>query len=128
MGTGGTGAGTGGAATGGTSSGGPGDGLGPGLQYPPGDNDTCSNIGGSCSDDGDPGICRLYNDSEGRCETCTSCSGRGQFCTSSSDCDILFHCYQNKCVGHCPLMYPQVCGNPSDCVDIGHPDTGVCLN
>jgi hypothetical protein len=70
-------------------------------------------------------VCRFFTPAEGRCETCSPCGNLGDFCSRSSECDILFMCYAGVCTNICPLdtMY---CGPIDDCLDIGHPTYGVC--
>ncbi|MCC6215317.1 MAG: hypothetical protein IT376_10635 [Polyangiaceae bacterium] len=118
--------GTGGTASGGTSGTGGASGLDPGLALPDGSGTPCSTPGGM----GDcPGIevCRISGPSEGRCESCSGCGNLNAACSSSADCDILFQCYLGHCVGFCDLQYPQLCGNPDDCVNVGHATHGVCM-
>ena len=70
-------------------------------------------------------VCRFFTPAEGRCESCSPCGNLGDFCSRSSECDILFMCYAGVCTNICPLgtMY---CGPIDDCLDIGHPTYGVC--
>lgn len=101
-------------------------GTDPALGLPDGNGAPCPNVGGSCSAGGDPGICRIYSQTEGRCESCTSCSGLNQFCAQSSDCDILFQCYQGQCIELCDLTVG--CSGVLDwCVDVGNDQYGVCV-
>jgi hypothetical protein len=70
-------------------------------------------------------VCRPASAETGRCESCDSCGHLFDFCNSSDECDIVFTCFQNSCVGICPLG-TTACGPVDDCLDIGHPTHGVC--
>ncbi|MGE0326654.1 MAG: hypothetical protein AB7K71_29870 [Polyangiaceae bacterium] len=101
-------------------------GMDPDLGLPDGNGSACSNIGGGCTAADGPGICRIYSQTEGRCESCTSCNNLNQPCTQSSECDILFQCYQGKCIGLCDLNVG--CSGVTDwCVNVGNSQYGVCV-
>ncbi|MEZ4370314.1 MAG: hypothetical protein R3B07_05785 [Polyangiaceae bacterium] len=101
-------------------------GMDPDLGLPDGNGSACSNIGGGCTAADGPGICRIYSQTEGRCESCTSCNNLNQPCTQSSDCDILFQCYQGQCIGLCDLNVG--CSGVTDwCVNVGNSQYGVCV-
>lgn len=70
-------------------------------------------------------VCRFYNSSEGRCESCQSCGNLNALCNASDECDILFSCFQGRCANFCTLGSFE-CGPPDDCIDIGHPTKGAC--
>ncbi len=70
-------------------------------------------------------VCRISGPNQGTCETCTQCGNLGAFCSSSSQCDILFQCYLGKCTNICPLG-TSYCGPPQDCINVGHATHGVC--
>lgn len=99
-------------------------GLDPDLALPDPSGEVCTYPGdlGAC-----PGIavCRFYTPAEGRCESCSPCGNLDDFCTLSSECDILFSCYLGRCTNFCTLG-TQECGPVEDCIDIGHPTRGVC--
>jgi hypothetical protein len=98
--------------------------LDPDLELPDPSGAPCSTPGSMTEC---PGIevCRFFTPAEGRCESCEPCGNLGDYCTRSSECDILFMCYAGACTNICPLgtMY---CGPVEDCLDIGHPTYGVC--
>lgn len=102
--------------------------LDPNLATPPESNPPCTTPGsrGEC---GFLEICRHFSAEESRCESCDdgTCNGLGQPCSRTAECDILFTCYLGRCTGTCDLTTPQVCGVPTDCIDVGHPTHGVCL-
>lgn len=102
--------------------------LDPNLSTPPASNSPCT-IPGASFECGPLEICRHFSAEESRCESCDdgTCNGLNQPCASSSECDILFTCYFGRCTGTCDLTTPQVCGNPSDCTNVGHPTHGVCM-
>jgi hypothetical protein len=95
------------------------------LEVPAGCGTTCSAYGFS-SDCGSLEICRLKDTTTGVCESCSPCGNLNASCTASSECDILFTCYLNRCTAMCDFTTPQTCGNPSWCLDVGHPTHGVC--
>jgi hypothetical protein len=70
-------------------------------------------------------VCRFFDGTQGRCETCSPCNGRDQPCSQSSECDILFACYDGFCTNFCDLG-TQECGSVQDCINVGHPTKGVC--
>ena len=98
--------------------------LDPGLSLPDPSGPACTTPGslGEC-----PflDVCRFYTSTQGRCESCTSCNNLGAACSASSDCDILFMCWQGKCTNFCTLGTTE-CGPPANCLNIGHPTKGVC--
>jgi hypothetical protein len=98
--------------------------LDPGLSLPDPSGPACATPGslGEC-----PflDVCRFYTSAQGRCESCTTCNNLGAACSASSDCDILFMCWQGKCTNFCTLGTTE-CGPPANCLDIGHPTKGVC--
>jgi hypothetical protein len=96
-------------------------GMSPDLDLP-GPGDPCTVPGSSC-----PGIkvCRIATPTGGRCEGCTTCGNLHAPCTESSECDILFQCYQGKCATICPLG-SSYCGPVTNCLDVGHATHGVC--
>ena len=100
--------------------------MDPALDLPSGSGAPCSNIGGSCSAGGNPGICRIYSQTEGRCEGCTNCGNLNALCSASSECDILFQCYEGRCIGLCDLAL-GCSGVVEWCVDVGHDTNGVCV-
>jgi hypothetical protein len=121
--TGGGGGGTGG--SGGTATGGGGGtGLDPNLSLPSPSGQLCSTPGYGT---GCPSlqVCRISAPNQGTCEGCTQCGNLGAFCSSSSQCDILFQCYLGKCTNICPLG-TSYCGPPQDCINVGHATHGVC--
>ena len=75
-----------------------------------------------------PGIqvCRFYDSSSGRCESCGPCGNLNAPCSASNQCDILFMCYLGKCTNFCTLGTFE-CGPIDDCIDIGHATKGVCI-
>ena len=70
-------------------------------------------------------VCRFYDSVEGRCESCSPCGNLGDFCSASSECDILFLCYRGRCTNFC-MLDTTMCGAIADCIDVGHPSWGVC--
>jgi hypothetical protein len=100
--------------------------LDPALSVPPRGSEPCETPGsfGECSG---IAVCRLYAAEESRCESCETCGNLNASCSASNECDILFTCYLGRCTAMCSFETPQTCGNPSDCVDVGHPTYGVCL-
>jgi hypothetical protein len=98
--------------------------LDPGLALPDPSGMPCT-MPGSLTECPGVEVCRFYTASEGRCESCTTCNNLGAFCTASSDCDILFMCYKNKCTNFCQLGTSE-CGPPANCLNIGAPTYGVC--
>ena len=131
--TGGTGtgasAGTGGAGASGGSGGcgGQPPGMDPSLDLPDPCGQTCTGYGygGDCPS---LQVCRIWSATLGRCEGCSPCGNLHASCGSSSECDILFQCYAGQCRNFCDLAYPQMCGNPSACVDVGNDTFGICDN
>lgn len=97
-------------------------GLDPELDVPPAENESCETPGASC---GGARVCRFYDESEGRCESCTECGNLFDPCTSGDDCDILFVCFRGSCTNICLLGTFQ-CGGEEDCIDVGHPTHGAC--
>jgi hypothetical protein len=68
-------------------------------------------------------VCRFFTATEGRCEG----GGGGLLfdpCTASADCDIIFVCYDNKCLNFCTPGTGE-CGDPADCVDVGYTTANV---
>ena len=98
--------------------------LDPDLGLPDPNGQPCAQIGygGEC-----PGIavCRISGPDSGTCESCGICGNLGASCTKSSECDILFQCYQGVCTNLCPLG-TSYCGAVQDCLDVGHATYGVC--
>jgi len=70
-------------------------------------------------------VCRIFGPGEGRCEGCTNCGNLNALCSDSTQCDILFQCYQGRCTNICPLG-TYYCGPIEDCIDVGHESYGVC--
>lgn len=70
-------------------------------------------------------VCRFFDATTSRCESCEPCGNLGNSCSASSECDILFVCYAGRCTNICPLG-TSFCGPPDDCLDVGHPTHGVC--
>lgn len=130
----------------------PGDGApgdGARLDGPPGPTDGPGGTGGAgldpdlslpgpggqvCTDPGRIGapacpaaeVCRFFTSTEGRCEAGpASGGGRGTACTATSQCDLLFECYQGQCTEFCTLG-TLACGAVADCLAIGHATRGVC--
>lgn len=99
--------------------------LDPDLGLPDPSGDPCDTPGGMWECDFLE-VCRFYSSSEGRCESCEPCGNLNDFCSSSSECDILFMCYLGHCTNFCTLD-TYMCGPIEDCVDIGHPTHGVCI-
>lgn len=99
--------------------------LDPRLDIPPAGAPVCSTPGASCSAGGDPGVCRFFSATEGRCESCSDCGNLGASCTDGTECDILFACFAGRCTNICPLG-TFYCGPVEDCLDVGHPTYGVC--
>jgi hypothetical protein len=99
-------------------------GMDPGLSLPDPNGTPCTSYGYGTDC---PGIevCRISGPSSGRCEGCGPCGNLGASCTKSSDCDILFQCYQGKCTNICPLG-TSYCGPVQDCLDVGNATYGVC--
>ena len=100
--------------------------LDPDLDLPAAGGVGCSSPG---TEIGCPGIsvCRIATATSGRCETCTNCGNLNASCSASDECDILFQCFMGRCTNFCHLSTPQECGNPTDCIDVGHVTMGVCL-
>lgn len=101
----------------------PGDPLDPDLDVPE-DGEACDTPGSlvEC-----PGIavCRFATSEQGICESCEPCGNLGNLCSESSECDILFSCFEGRCTNFCQLGTFE-CGPVEDCLDIGHPTYGVC--
>jgi hypothetical protein len=102
-----------------------GSGLDPELSLPDPNGQFCDQpgVGAPVCPAGE--ACRYFTSTEGRCEACTTCGGLGASCTATSQCDILFECYQGQCTGFCTLGSIE-CGAPTDCIDIGYAARGVC--
>lgn len=100
--------------------------LDPNLSVPDPGNQVCMTPG-SLSDTECPGVqvCRFYDSSSGRCDSCSPCGNLNASCSASDQCDILFMCYLGRCTNFCTLSTTE-CGAPQNCVDIGHPTRGVC--
>ncbi len=98
--------------------------LDPDLDLPNPSGQSCTNIGYG-TDCPSLEVCRISGPNMGTCESCTSCNNLNQPCAQSSDCDILFQCFQGKCTNICPLG-TSYCGPPQDCLDVGHTTFGVC--
>ena len=72
-------------------------------------------------------VCGFFSQTEGRCVTCDgSCAHVGESCTRAEDCDTVSACYQGRCTPYCELGSLECGGPPDDCLDVGHPTTGVC--
>ncbi len=101
----------------------PDGGLDPNLAVPPHSNQACTWPGSaSC---GGPRGCRFWSPHEGRCSGCSPCNLVGDPCVRDDDCDIIFACYRGFCTNYC--LRSSGCGGiPADCIDVGHPDWGVC--
>ncbi len=99
--------------------------LDPAVSVPPGDNEPCDTPGAMFECSG-IAICRLYSEDSSRCESCEPCGNLHSPCSASSECDILFTCYEGYCTAMCSFETPQTCGRPTDCIDVGHPTHGVC--
>jgi len=70
-------------------------------------------------------VCRLSSPGGGRCESCTNCGHLKDPCSSGSDCDIVFECYDGRCTNFCQLGSYN-CGAIPDCLNVGDPTIGVC--
>jgi hypothetical protein len=105
----------------------PGSGLDPDLSLPDPGGQVCDEPGRS----GLPEcpavdqVCRYFTATEGRCEPCSTCGNSGASCSATSQCDILYECYQGQCVSFCTLG-SLACGAVADCINIGHATRGVC--
>jgi hypothetical protein len=105
----------------------PGAGLDPDLSLPDPGGQVCDEPGRS----GLPEcpavdqVCRYFTATEGRCEPCSTCGNGGESCSATSQCDILYECYQGQCVSFCTLG-TLACGTVADCINIGHATRGVC--
>jgi hypothetical protein len=112
---------------GGGSAGGMGgaSGMDPDLDLPDPGGQSCTNYGYGMPQCPSLEVCRIAGPNAGRCEGCTSCNNLGQPCVESTDCDILFQCYQGVCTNICPLG-TSYCGPIPDCLDVGHATHGVC--
>jgi hypothetical protein len=101
-----------------------GNGLDPELALPSPDGTPCTTPGNfsEC-----PGIevCPIATPNGGLCESCSPCGNLNDPCSRSSECDILFQCYQGSCTNLC-LLGTKQCGPPEDCLDVGHATHGVC--
>jgi len=102
----------------------PGGGLDPDLALPDPSGTVC-HAPGSSTGCALGEVCRYFTPSEGRCESCVDCGNLHASCVKTADCDILFECFQGTCTNFCTLGGGE-CGNPADCVAIGHPTRGVC--
>ncbi len=100
-------------------------GLSPGLGLPAASGAPCTTPG---SENQCPAleVCRIATPTGGRCEGCTSCNNLGKPCSLSSDCDILFQCYDGQCANICPLG-TNYCGPVTNCHNVGNATYGVCL-
>ena len=98
--------------------------LDPALSPAGPDGDVCDTPGslGECPS---VQVCRFFDASTSRCESCGPCGNLGASCATSAECDILFACYAGRCTNICPLG-TSYCGPPDDCLDVGHPTHGVC--
>lgn len=99
--------------------------LDPSVSVPPADNEPCDTPGAMFECSG-IAICRLYSAESSRCESCEPCGNLYAPCSSSSECDILFTCFEGYCSAMCSFETPQTCGVPTNCIDVGHPTHGVC--
>jgi hypothetical protein len=107
-------------------SGGGGTGLDPDLSLPDPGGQVCDEPGRLGLPECPPvHVCRFFTSTEGRCESCTGCGNLNAACSATSDCDILFECYKNRCTNFCTLGSGE-CGPPADCINIGHATRGVC--
>jgi hypothetical protein len=99
--------------------------LNPELALPNASGVPCSTPG---SENGCPAIevCRIDSPTGGRCEGCTSCNNLWKPCVQSSDCDIIFQCFEGQCTPICPLG-TSYCGPVQNCLDVGNETYGVCL-
>jgi hypothetical protein len=99
--------------------------LNPDLALPNASGVPCSTPG---SENGCPAIevCRIDSPTGGRCEGCTSCNNLWKPCVQSSDCDIIFQCFEGQCTPICPLG-TSYCGPVQSCLDVGNETYGVCL-
>src|SRR5262249_24519379 len=105
-----------------------GNGLNPLLDPASGSGAIC-NMPGDLTHCPNYGVCRFYTSTEARCEDPGMGLGLHQLCSSSSECDVLFVCYDSECRSFCHLGTIE-CGAVSDCVDVGWTghDIGVCSN
>ena len=98
--------------------------LDPDLALPAPDGQPCTTPG-SFSECPGIEVCRIDTPTSGRCESCEPCGNLNDPCARSSECDILFQCYQGSCTNICTLGTKE-CGPPEDCLDVGHETHGVC--
>jgi hypothetical protein len=99
--------------------------LPPDLELPAANGQVCDQYGGMTGECPSGQVCRPYSTTEGRCESCGPCGNLNAHCNYTDECDILFTCYQGRCVGYCTLGTSE-CGSPADCVDIGNATRGIC--
>ncbi|MCK6548901.1 hypothetical protein L6R52_23860 [Myxococcota bacterium] len=97
--------------------------LDPRLSPADGAGQSCQYVSGS-GECGLAEVCRFYSPLEGRCESCTNCGNLHDPCARSSDCDIVFVCFEGVCTNFC-VLGAQSCGK-QPCIDVGYPNTGVC--
>jgi|GEM_PF-6303487 hypothetical protein len=72
--------------------------------------------------------CAFYTAAENRCAYCPieKCGEFDGVCSLEKPCRPFYTCFGGFCMLACPLADKSMCGNPDDCLDIGHPDRGVC--
>lgn len=103
-------------------------GLDPDVVLPDPSAPPCDWPGASC---GSVRTCRLDSPDGGRCDNCGPqglCSGLIRtFCSQSLDCDLGLQCFRGRCTLFCSLSLggPE-CGKPGLCVNVGHPERGLC--
>ncbi len=98
--------------------------LDPALSPAGPDGDPCSTPGslGECPS---VEVCRFFDATTSRCESCGPCGNLNDPCSSSAECDIVHVCYAGRCTNFCPLG-TFACGPVEACLDVGHPTQGVC--
>lgn len=70
--------------------------------------------------------CRVFNQTELRCEAATVSVVAGTPCTDSSECEYRQACFRGACATICPIGGSPICGGSADCISVGHPLWGVC--
>ncbi|MCA9562042.1 MAG: hypothetical protein KC561_01070 [Myxococcales bacterium] len=96
------------------------------LAVPASTNETCENPRGNFDCPGFPSqACRFFSSESSRCEPVTTANLGGDFCNGSDECDVGLACFRGTCTLICTPGFSE-CGVVEWCLDIGHPEWGVC--
>lgn len=105
------------------------NGLHPALMISPAITEqVCTYVGSPTAPCTEGDACAFYTSEEDRCATCPveKCENFNNPCSPEKPCRPFYTCFGGFCTVACPLNSRDICGNPDDCLEIGHPTHGVC--